>query len=121
MALYSDLNHTSVQYGSTIYDLDALYQAVVTLLSTRKRTKPFRPEIGCDLDRYLFEPCDQRTADALLFELVDAFSQDTRFKLDMSSTSVVPDPKTSSFYLNVVVSFPALGNNTYAIPLVLKK
>lgn len=120
MALYSDLNHTGVQYGSTIYDLDALYQAVMTLLSTRKRSKVFRPEIGCDLDRYLFEPCDQITADAILFEITDAFSQDPRFKLDMSRTHVTPSPMDSSFYITLAIAFPALNNNTYSIPLVLK-
>lgn len=121
MAIFSDLNYMDKSKGSTLYDLDSLVQAVFTLLSTRKRTKPFKPTIGSNLDRYLFEPCDEDTAYDILMDIIETFKQDPRLKLNLAKTQVIPNPAKSEFILSLGVIFPSLGETTYSIGMVLKQ
>ena len=120
MAIVRDLNHTTRKVN-TLNDLDALYQAAVTLITAKKRSKPFAPEYGSDLEQYLFEPCDEDTALRIKYELDALFSQDTRFKLNYSGSDVIPDPENSQFLLNLKLVFPRLGNAEYPLSLALKQ
>jgi phage baseplate assembly protein W len=40
---------------------DAVKKALLNLLKTQKGTRPFRPDFGINLQRYLFEPADYET------------------------------------------------------------
>ena len=120
MAIIRDLNHTTRDIN-TLNDLDALYQAAVTLITAKKRSKPFAPEYGSDLDKYLFEPCTEDTALKIKYEIDALFSQDTRFKLNYSGSSVIPDPINSQFKLNLKLVFPSLGQAEYPLSLALKQ
>lgn len=120
MAIIRDLNHTT-RNTNTLNDLDALYQAVVTLITAKKRSKPFAPEYGSDLEQYLFEPCDEDTAMKIKYELDSLFSQDSRLKLNYAGSDVIPDPINGQFKLNLKVTFPALSSNEYSLSLALKQ
>ena len=121
MAIFSDLNYLDISKGSTLHDLDSLCQAVYTLLGTRKRSKPFKPTVGSNLDKYLFEPCDDTTAYDILMDIMETFKQDPRLKLDMATTQVIPVPAKSEFIISLGVIFPSLGQNVYSIGMVLKQ
>lgn len=110
MALYRDLNHTT-KNRNTINDLDALYQAAMTLLSAKKRTKPFAPEYGSDLEKFLFEPCDEDTALRIKYEIDNLFKQDSRLSLNYSGSDIIPDPINSRFLLNLKLVFPSFNSN----------
>lgn len=118
MSLYRDLNHTTRKVN-TLNDLDALYQAAVTLLTAKKRSKPFAPEYGSDLEQFLFEPCDEDTAFRMKYEIDQLFSQDSRFELNFSGSDVIPDPINQRFILNLKLVFPALGGTEYSLNLAL--
>lgn len=120
MAIVRDLNHTTRDVN-TLNDLDALYQAAVTLITAKKRSKPFAPEYGSDLEQYLFEPCTEDTALRIKYELDLLFSQDERFELNYSGSEVTPDPVNSQFLLNLKLVFPILGETEYPLNLALKQ
>jgi phage baseplate assembly protein W len=40
---------------------DAVKKALLNLLKTQKGTRPFRPDFGVNLQRFLFEPADYET------------------------------------------------------------
>ena len=119
--LSSDLNYSQDNKGSTLYDLDSLFQAALTLIQTKQRTKPFKPQIGNLLDDYLFEPCDADTAYDILLALVELFKQDPRFKLDAVRTTVTAIPAKETFKIDLVISFPMVGEQTYSITYLLSK
>lgn len=118
MPLYRDLNHTT-RTKNTLNDLDALYQAAVTLLTAKKRSKAFYPEYGSDLEQYLFEPCDEDTAFKMKYEINELFKQDSRFELNFAGSDVIPDPINQRFLLNLKLVFPALGNSEYSLNMAL--
>lgn len=120
MALYKDLNHTT-RTKNTITDLDALYQAAITLLTAKKRSKPFSPEYGSDLEQFLFEPCDEDTAFRIKYEVDQLFSQDARFQLNYSGSDIIPDPVNQRFIMNLKLVFPALGNQEYSLNMALEQ
>lgn len=119
--LSSDLNYTQENKGSTLYDLDSLFQAAMTLMRTKRRTKPFKPDIGGNLENYLFEPCDEITAYDLLLSVIDLFKQDPRFKLDTTRTTVTAIPAQEAFKINLVLSFPMVGEQSYSMTYMLSK
>lgn len=120
MSIYRDLNHTT-RNRNTLNDLDALYQAAITLLTAKKRSKPFAPEYGGFLDMFLFEPCDDDTALKIKYEIDAIFSQDPRFQLNYSGSDVIPDPINKQFVLNLKLVFPALGNSEHSLSLALNQ
>lgn len=120
MSIYRDLNHTT-RNTNTLFDLDALYQAAVTLLTAKKRTKPFEPEYGGYLEQYLFEPCDEDTALKIKYEVDSLFKQDSRFELNYSGSDVIPDPINRQYVLNLKLIFPALGKSEYSLSLMLEQ
>ena len=120
MSIYRDLNHTA-RNKNTLYDLDALYQAAVTLLTAKKRTKPFEPEYGGYLEQFLFEPCDEDTALKIKYEIDSLFKQDPRFELNYSGSNVLPDPINKQYILNLKLVFPALGPSEYSLSLMLEQ
>lgn len=120
MAIYRDLNHTT-RNKSNLTDLDALYQAAITLLTSKKRTKPFYPEYGGTLEDYLFEPCDDITALKMKYEIDALFSQDPRFELNYTDSDVIPDPQNGRFLLNLKITFPALGPSEYSLNMYVNQ
>lgn len=120
MAIIRDLNHTT-RNTNTLTNLDALYQAAVTLITAKKRNKPFAPEYGSDLEQYLFEPCDEDTALKIKYELDALFSQDSRFELNYSGSNVIPDAVNQQFILDLKLVFPILGKTEYPLSLALKQ
>lgn len=120
MSIYRDLNHTT-RDRNTLNDLDALYQAAITLLTAKRRCKAFSPEYGGDLEDYLYELCDDETAFKLKNEIDALFSQDSRFQFNYSGSSVIPDPVNKRFKCNLKILFPALGSSEYSLNIMLKQ
>lgn len=51
---------------------EAVKKSLLNLLRTPKGTRPFRPDFGVDLIRYLFEPADYNTEVNVNKEVADA-------------------------------------------------
>lgn len=69
--VYKDINQFNpTTLGKSFrYDADAVYQAVVNILHTRKGERVFNPEFGLDLEDYLFELSDEGTEASVLSEI----------------------------------------------------
>lgn len=55
---------------ASIKDLEAVKQAVKTLVLTNFNERPFHPEIGSNVTALLFEPADAFTANAIKEEII---------------------------------------------------
>lgn len=70
-------------------DARAVKNAMINLLRTPAGTKPFFPEYGTNLDRYLFEPADTITESDLNEEIAETIKRfEPRVKLVAIESSI---------------------------------
>lgn len=120
MALYSDVNYLKPRIGITIYDVDAVFQAVFTILDTKIGKRVFRPEFGSTLTSYMFEPCDEITARSILYDISNTFAQEPRVQLNLSKTTVIPVPEKMQFNITIVATVLGFSETERTMNLVLK-
>ena len=121
MAFYKDLNYLMVKKEGLLEDLDTIIQSVYSILGTKKGSRLFRPTWGGSLTAFLFEPCDELTANSMLYEIVENLSEDPRIKLNMSKTFVTPDPTNSQFFIQLCLDVPGFSEYERTISLTFKQ
>ena len=123
MPIYSDINQVSPIKTSLVYDIDAIYQSITNILSTRKNTRLFLPEFGSELENLLFEPMDRVTVARLYdFVIVAIERWEPRVNLDYSRSSITPNYDQHVY--DVVLTFQINGledRNYYVFGGVLQK
>lgn len=116
--IYSDVN---LDAGEDPHEIvtneDALNQNIAAILDTPIGSKWFRPEIGSQIDSFLFDPIDEVTADRIKFEMETALERNGENRIVFDRVDVIPDPQNSQYYVNIEYSSPALdtgkGNFTF--------
>ncbi len=68
--LFFPRTHPGTRDLASVKDLDAVKQAVKTLVLTNFNERPFHPEIGSNVTALLFEPADAFTANAIKEEII---------------------------------------------------
>lgn len=120
MAIYSDINYLDDSLGATLEDVQSVYQAVYTLLATKVGQRVFRPTYGSYLDNYLFEPCDEITANNILYDIITTLSQEPRVQLNKTQTTVTPIPEKQMFKIRIVFTVLGFSDTEKSMQLVLK-
>jgi len=65
-----------------VKDLNAIKNSVKNILLTKKGERPFNPLLGCNLKKYLFEPADGFTKNAIEHEIRTSIGeQEPRVKI----------------------------------------
>lgn len=114
---YSDINlKFSKEPKEILYDIDAVIQAYLVLLSCRKRKRWWRPEWGTyRLEDLLFEPFDTETADAIAETIRTSIeisaNGNTRLEFSAEGISVVPDANTSTYIVEFTLTVPSLDQS----------
>lgn len=120
MTIYSDVNYLDKSKGPLVTDIEAVYQAVFTLLSTKVGQRVFRPTYGSYLDNYLFEPCDETSADNILYDIITTLAQEPRVQLNKSQTAVTPIPEKNMFAIKIVFTVLGFSDTERTMELTLK-
>ena len=108
MALYTDINQTSQETKAQLYDVQAVFQALENIFSTRTTERFFNPEFGIDLEDALFEPVDDLTALDIFRRVTEAVQRfESRVIVDFASTTVTPYPDEGRFDVDLV--FEVIG------------
>ena len=121
MAFFSDLNYLKPSAGSIIDDVADIYQAIYTLFATKKGSRLFRPNYGANLERYLFEPCDEITARSMMYDIMEAIKEEPRVTLNTSQSSVTPDPVNRQFIITLKFNIPGFSNYDKSLTLTFKQ
>lgn len=66
--LYKDLPNVLSQ-SDPVIDKAAIKQAILNIINTKKGDCPGKPDFGCPLDSYLFEPLDDTLKSLLIGDL----------------------------------------------------
>ena len=61
-------------FASTSFTIDAVKQNVIQLLQTKKGERLFQPNLGMNLDRFLFEQITSDTILDIQNEIIDSFN-----------------------------------------------
>jgi len=108
--LYLDLDLT---FGQTAtkdvakrVDVNAVKQSLKNLLFLRKGEKPFRPEIGSDLHKVLFEPMDFLTID-LMKDIIKELIGKYEPRVNLQKVEINPQHETNSY--DVILYFYVVG------------
>jgi len=108
--LYLDLDLT---FGQTAtkdvakrVDVNAVKQSLKNLLFIRKGEKPFRPEIGSDLHKVLFEPMDFLTVD-LMRDIIKEVIKKYEPRVTLQDVEINPQYDSNSY--DVILYFYVVG------------
>lgn len=113
--VYSDLDLLFLPQArnrdvSRLTNVDAVKRSVRNLLETLPGERPFQPQIGCNLTRYLFEPNDSVT-ERLLVEEIRRVIAAYEPRATLKSVAVTsPDAST----LQCAITFIVLPQTTTA-------
>lgn len=109
--IFSDINF---RMGSSreelVLDAASINQNIIAIFETQPGSKWFRPEVGSLVDRYLFEPIDEITADKIQTEMSTVLEQNGEFRVFFNEVIVIPDPPNAQYYVKITYSVPALQN-----------
>jgi phage baseplate assembly protein W len=115
--LYIDFNQYKPDSRGFLYNEEAVAQGVMNILNTPKRTRFFRPDFGCDLDKAPFEFNDEFGRDLVMsyvFEALNAF--ETRARIDLEKTKFVIEDEGYTFGFNPLY-LKMLGGDNRSINL----
>ena len=89
-------------------DASAIKQAIVNLLLTNKGERPFNPDYGSNIRKYLFEPLDYGTA-AQVRLAVESCITEFEPRIRILSLEVNPDHYNNAF--TVEMSYEIIGSD----------
>ena len=103
MTLYTDINQTSPETKEKLTDVEAIFQALENIFSTRVRERFFNQEFGIDIEDALFELLDELTGHDIFRRVTEAVQRfETRVIIDFASSDVIPDPDNNKYDVDLV-------------------
>jgi len=123
MAVYSDLNREPC-YGEAplVTDIEAIYQSIDNILSTKKGERLFLPEFYADLENLLFEPVDDITSMRILDAVLDAIERwEPRVQLLYPHCEVNPLPDDNAYEVVLVFRVVGLEGQTFEYRGLLRR
>lgn len=119
---FSDVNFMAgAQPTELVFDSDSINQNIAAILDTPKGSKWFRPEIGSNVHRYLFEPIDDITSDRIRSEIESALSENGETRVVFQQVDVLPDPQNEQYYVNIQYRVPALEDREFSYQFNLQR
>ena len=114
--LFSDI-FTSFSVHPELHDLvirrneESIKQAINNLILTNKYERPFNPNFGCNLRKYLFEPMNSFTASSIENEIKMSI-ENYEPRVTGLIIEVKPEPDSNTFIVDI--SFDIIGQETPA-------
>ena len=75
-------------------DFEAIVNSYINLLNIKRGSYPFDPEVGTEIDKYVFELDDETTYDLLREEVIRTLEQEDRAEVLSVDLAKTTDPKT---------------------------
>lgn len=126
---YSDL-HLDLEYSYTVnngllqekeikdivvdYDLGAIRNSIVNIFTTIPGQKILNPFFGLNLVQYLFEPCDEYTAQIIGQSIKDGITT-YEPRVTLTKIRVIAQPEDSSYEITLLINVPTLSNTSFEL------
>ena len=103
-----------------VKDKAAIIQAVTALLLTNKGERPFKPDLGCDIRRSLFEPLDYATAGLIRSQVVEVLGK-YEPRIDVDDVRVTPDEDSNGYEVELYFRIVGRDDEVVAIEFFLER
>jgi len=91
-----------------VKDKAAIVQSIINLLLTNKGERPFKPDLGCDINSSLFEPLDFATAGIIRSQIIQTIrTYEPRVEVD--DVEVTPDEMNNGY--EVILYYTIVGRD----------
>jgi len=88
---------------SVIFNEQALRESVMNIISTEPGEHIYRPDFGCALNRFVFEPIDEVTSLLLQKTIIDTLLK-YESRIDQLEVDVIPDEDNNTYEIYIVFS-----------------
>jgi len=103
-----------------VKDKAAIIQAVTALLLTNKGERPFKPDLGCDIRRSLFEPLDYATAGLIRSQVVEVLGK-YEPRIDVDDVRVTPDEDSNGYEVELYFRIVGRDDEVVATEFFLER
>jgi phage baseplate assembly protein W len=78
---------------------DSVRSNLIHLLLTNKGNRLYKPNFGCNITQYLFDPVDEQTSENIKAEIIDTVQTNMQ-GIDINSVNVIKEEKTITLQVN---------------------
>ena len=103
-----------------VKDKAAIIQAVTALLLTNKGERPFKPDLGCDIRRSLFEPLDYATAGLIRSQVVEVLGK-YEPRIAVENVKVTPDEESNGYEVELYFRIVGRDDEVVATEFFLER
>ena len=103
-----------------VKDKAAIIQAVTALLLTNKGERPFKPDLGCDIRRSLFEPLDYATAGLIRSQVVEVLGK-YEPRIAVENVVVTPDEESNGYEVELYFRIVGRDDEVVATEFFLER
>jgi phage baseplate assembly protein W len=112
--IYSDLNAISPTKTPKLNNIQAIYQSLHNIFSTRPGQRLFEPEFGFDIDDELFELMDTLTEFSVLNRVINTVTRwESRVTIDTAKTTITGYPEQNKYELFLVFSVNGVSEQNF--------
>jgi phage baseplate assembly protein W len=112
--IYSDINLAAGQDpAELVINADSINQNIASIFETPVGSKWFRPTIGSNVNRHLFEPIDDITASKIKYSMEQALGENGESRIVFTDVTVKPDPRNAQYFVNIYYRAPELEAREY--------
>ena len=109
---YSDVNAGVIELSPSdlLYDENDVYQSIVTIFATRKRSRLFRRKWGNEFATLLFDPITERVAFQISAEIPAVLAK-YEPRVTLLAHEVLPDYENESYWVRLECNIPELNRD----------
>ena len=103
-----------------VKDKAAIIQAVTALLLTNKGERPFKPDLGCDIRRSLFEPLDYATSGLIRSQVIEVLGK-YEPRINVENVNVIPDEESNGYEVELYFRIVGRDDEVVATEFFLER
>lgn len=120
--LYSDINlYAGKLPNELVLNADSLNQNIACIFETPKKSRWFRPRVGSDVNKHLFEPIDSVTASRIKYDMERALQDNGEQRIVFDSITVIPDPARDQYFVDIRYRAPTLEAQQFTFQFNLSR
>ena len=104
----------------TVKDKAAIVQSITALLLTMKGERPFQPQLGCNVQKVLFEPLDYGSAGLIKSEIRNTLNR-YEPRISINSILCVPDFDNNGFQVELKYTIVGREDAPVAVEFFLER
>jgi phage baseplate assembly protein W len=118
--VYSDIDQTLA--NNFVFDVSSVKQSINTILTTRRGQRLFLSQYGTDIEEYLFDFTDTKTANEIYVNVINAITRwEPRVLLDIGSGNIVLDPINQKITIKLVYQIVGLNGPKFEYIVGMEK